>query len=397
MIRVENPEKCCGCGNCKIVCPVQVVSIVEDAFGFTKPQVDIEKCINCGLCEKRCPVINHINSEDLDHDVYVAFSKDSKTRFLGSSGGMFGSVAQKMFSENNKNQLVYGAAFDKDLKLKLTVANTESELTSLYKSKYLQSDLGDEFPKIKQKLEEGINVLFTATPCQVYALKLFLGKDYDNLTTIDFICHGVPSQSFFDKCKEYVENKDKIKIINYQFRAKKKGGSTPHYYKIDFVKYNKSFTKTKLYTKSPYYLGFQKYITLRDSCYNCQFSASNRCSDITIGDFHDVDKYLSGINRFEGVSVFITNTPKGKGVWEKIKDSLEYHKFDIKQLVRDKVIFAGGTKKPINRDSFINDLKEKPFEYVVNKYLNSKKEWKKDIYYALPRFIRDKIKKILGV
>ena len=37
----------------------------------------------------------------------------------------------------------------------------------------------------------------------MFALKNLLGKDYSNLITIDFFCHGVPSQAFFDKAIEY--------------------------------------------------------------------------------------------------------------------------------------------------------------------------------------------------
>ena len=34
---------------------------------------------------------------------------------------------------------------------------------------------------------------------------------------------------------------------------------------------------------------------------------------------------------------------------------------------------------------------------LVDEYLNSSKEWKKDVYYNLPRFIREILKKIIGV
>ena len=45
-------------------------------------------------------------------------------------------------------------------------------------------------------------VLFSGTPCQVSALKSFLSKDYENLITTDFICHGVPSRRIW---REYIE------------------------------------------------------------------------------------------------------------------------------------------------------------------------------------------------
>lgn len=397
MIKVVTPDRCCGCGNCINKCPRKAISFVKDKYGFIFSQVDNEKCVNCALCEKVCPIINHQNQQELNHRAFIAYSKNDRVRFNGSSGGIFGSIALDFFQQNNTNRVVYGASFNESLKLELAPATNVELLTPLYKSKYLQSDLGERFFEIKEKLDVGESVLFTATPCQVSALKLFLGKEYDNLITVDFVCHGVPSQDFFDKCKEYVEKRDKIKIVNYQFRAKKKNGSTPHYYKITYLKNNRTYSKLNLYTKSPFYLGFQKYITLRDSCYNCQFAYSNRCSDITIGDFHEVDEYVSDINRFDGVSLFVINSKKGELVWQRIKDGLIFHELDIQAMIQTKKIFAGGTQEPLRRKQFLYDLETKAFDCVVKKHLNSKKEWKKDIYYSLPTFLRNKLKKMMGM
>ncbi len=399
MIEIIDSAKCCGCGNCALVCPKKCIEIKEDAYGFLLAEVDKIACVDCGACEKACPVINHKNETVLDHEVYIAYAKDEEIRFNGSSGGMFGLISNFLFDKNNGQDFyVYGAAFDEGLQLKLTRADSKQDLQSLYKSKYLQSNLNDKFPEIKKLLDNGKNVMFTATPCQVCALKLFLKKDYENLLTVDFVCHGVPSQGLFDKCKTYVEKKKGVTLKGYQFRAKRKNGSTPHYCKITYLKNGKERSKVMLYTKDPFYLGFQKYITMRDSCYECQFSYSNRCSDITIGDFHQVDEFIKGINRFDGVSVFVTNTQKGKQIWESVKEFLFYHKLDASKLIEEKGFLSGnGNVATDKRKKFLEDLKNKDFEYVVNTHLNTKKEWKKNVYYSLPRFIRKRIKKLMGV
>ena len=74
------------------------------------------------------------------------------------------------------------------------------DLTGLYGSKYVFSDC-KVYPNVKEKLGEGRTVLFSGTPCQVGGLKAYLKKDYDNLYTIDNICHGAPSQKVW---KEYL-------------------------------------------------------------------------------------------------------------------------------------------------------------------------------------------------
>ena len=56
------------------------------------------------------------------------------------------------------------------------------------------------YTKIKQMLDEGKKVLFTGTPCQVAALKTFIGNaECDSLVCVDLVCHGVMSQKLFDK------------------------------------------------------------------------------------------------------------------------------------------------------------------------------------------------------
>lgn len=366
----------------------------EDLGGFVYPIVDAAKCVDCGLCEKSCPVLNHNNSENRNHAVFAAYAKNSEIRYKGSSGGMFGLLARQIISHGG---IVYGAAMDSELHLKCASAETVEELEPLYKSKYIQSDLDGKFSLMKEQLDSGRKVLFVATPCQIYALKLFLRKEYDNLYTVDFVCHGVPSQRLFDRCREYEEKRDDIRFVSFQFRSKKKHGATPHYYTLTYEKNGKERKKTKLYVDSLFYNGFQKYITLRDSCYDCHFSHSNRCSDITIGDFHGIDKYISGINRFDGVSTVCINSPKGNAFWQDIQEETVYYPIEFSKLLDRGEFMCGGTKKPEQREPFLKALKEESFEVVVKKYLDGSKSYKKKMYYCMPKSIRNIMKKVLGM
>ena len=51
MAAVNDPEKCCYCAGCPIVCPAQAIEMVESRI-----VVDLEKCTGCGNCVKVCPV-----------------------------------------------------------------------------------------------------------------------------------------------------------------------------------------------------------------------------------------------------------------------------------------------------------------------------------------------------
>ncbi len=321
----------------------------------------------------------------LEPRAYAAYSKDDGIRQRGSSGGMFESIAQELLTDG---YAVYGAAFDNDFRLKCTVATTTDELSPLLKSKYLQSDMGNSYEKIRERLDAGQGVLFCGTPCQVQALRNFLGKEYKALVTVDFFCHGVPSQRLFDECRRVEEEKLGTHILEYQFRSKPKRAASPHYYTARYEKNGKEKTKTKLYFFSPFYALFQQYITLRESCYSCPFAQDVHSADITIGDFHDIDRYLSGINRFRGVSMVIVNTEKGAMLWEKIREHLYAVDMDLHELKRNGTVFAGATKRPSGRDAFIADAAVMTTEALIRKHAAPRRYIKQRVYYRMPRLLR---------
>ena len=200
MIEILNERDCCGCGACAVICPKNAISMMPSGIlGAVLPSVNTDKCINCGLCDNTCPIKNKSVFEEHNgkQEVYAAYSMNTELRFASSSGGMFLTFAKHCI---DNEYLVYGAKFDNDMLLKCDRATSYEELLPLAKSKYLQSDLTEKYREIEALLKNGEKILFVSTPCQVSALKLFLKKEYGNLVTVDFFCHGVPSQHFFDKC-----------------------------------------------------------------------------------------------------------------------------------------------------------------------------------------------------
>ena len=65
----------------------------------------------------------------------------------------------------------------------------------------------ERFINAKEVLDQGKLVLFTGTPCQIEGLYSYLGKEYDNLITVDVICHGVPSPLAWKKYLSRQENR----------------------------------------------------------------------------------------------------------------------------------------------------------------------------------------------
>lgn len=164
-----------------------------DEEGFLYPQIDQAACIECGLCEKVCPMLQS-PAEDTNSQpkAYAAYNKDEATRLESSSGGVFTLLALQTLKNGGA---VFGAALSADCKsVHHTMVSCETDLAKLRGSKYLQSEIGACYEQAQAALREGKPVLFSGTPCEIEGLKTFLRKDYDNLTCVDLICHGSPSQ-----------------------------------------------------------------------------------------------------------------------------------------------------------------------------------------------------------
>ena len=382
-------NKCCGCRACQQKCKFGAISFVTDEYGFEYPQIDTTLCTNCKLCENVCPIINNTQNSDADF-CGMAYSLDAKTKFNGSSGGLFGTFAQSIIEEGG---VVFGAAFDENLKLKTTKAQTNEELIPLYKSKYLLCDTCYQFGEIEGELKKGRKVLYCSSPCQISALKLYLKKEYENLLTLDFVCHGVGSQSLFDKSIEYTEKKESIKIKNVTLRYKKSNASSHYYYYDYYSKKGKRHQKTDLYFSFPYYNAYCKQLVCRDSCYDCKFATRERVGDITIGDFHLIEKYFPKIDRFAGVSMFLVNTEKGKKWFEHIQSKIYWVEVD-KETIYKNNRFSDEVIIPSEQPAFRKSIANEPFEKTIKRFLRPSRDWKRLIYYKSPKFLRKLIMKL---
>ena len=381
-------SKCCGCRACLQKCNCQAISFDIDACGFEYPKIDFDLCVNCGLCEKVCPALNSSDSSETI-SCGMAYALDEKVKYNGSSGGMFGILAQSVI---DRGGIVFGAAFDENLKLKTQSAESYEQLVPLYKSKYLLCDTSNQFGIIENELKKNRQVLYCSSPCQISALKLYLNKEYDNLLTVDFVCHGVGSQTLFDKSINYTEKKESIKIKKVVLRYKKRKASS-HYYYYYYLKDGKYYEKSDLYFSFPYYNAYCKEIVYRDSCYDCQYAKRERVGDITIGDFHRVEKYFKNVDRFAGVSMILVNTEKGGEWFDIIKEKIHFESMD-KETIYENNRFSPEVVIPAIQPAFRKSIAEDPFEITIKKFLRPSKDWKKLLYYKSPRFLRKIIMKI---
>ena len=195
MIEIKDKKDCCGCSACVQRCPKQCITLKEDNEGFLYPIVDKKTCIDCGLCEKVCPIL-HQGEPQKPLKVYAAKNLNEEIRRQSSSGGIFTLLAEQVIQEGG---VVFGARFDENWEVKHDYTETIEGLAVFRGSKYVQSRIEDNYKKAEEFLKQGRKVLFSGTPCQIAGLKRFLRKEYEELLTVDFVCHGVPSPGVWRK------------------------------------------------------------------------------------------------------------------------------------------------------------------------------------------------------
>ena len=306
MIQIQEKKDCCGCSACVQRCPKHCITMHEDAEGFLYPEVDVSACIGCGLCEKVCPVINQY-SERKPWAVYAAKNPDDEVRMQSSSGGVFTMLAEKCIDEGG---VVFGACWDEEWNVKHTCIEKKEDIVLFRSSKYLQSIIGDSYCEAERLLKSGRKVLFTGTPCQIAGLKHFLRKDYDNLLTVDIVCHSVPSPGVW---QQYLQEKlrniglCKSNIQQISFRNKSTGWKSYSF----VIKDNSGNTHIELSSQNAFMRGFLADLYTRPSCHVCPTKCLKSSSDITLGDFWGITSLMPQIDDNRGVSVTVVSTEKG--------------------------------------------------------------------------------------
>lgn len=308
----ESPSHCCGCGACAAGCPKGAITMAEGRDGFVLPVIDSDLCVGCGACARACGLNRGVGFNSAG-PFFAAAGRDDVSE--SASGGVFGAVAREVISAGG---VAYGAAYEREgstLRVQHRRAANVDELRPLLNSKYVQSDAGACFADVKADLREGRRVLFCGTPCQVVGLRGFLGRDYGNLTTVDLVCHGVPSGRMFADCVEDYGKLLGSPVVDFRFRCKREGWG--HSLLLLLLEDGRKITIPA--AKSPYYDMFLNLKTLRDSCYRCPYAGRFRAGDLTIGDFWGVDvnrpdvlKDVEKFNQMKGVSCLLVNNERGR-------------------------------------------------------------------------------------
>ena len=364
MIDIEKKENCCGCNACGDICPKGAISFIADQEGFWYPQINKEKCVECNLCEKVCPIVSQrANTHYNEPKCYAAMHKSVDVVFASTTGGMFTALADAMYRQNG---YVGGAVHNEDFSVSHFISNNKEDLKRLRRSKDLQSNAEGFYLKVRELLDAGNSVLVCGVPCQIAAIRSFLGKEYDRLILVEVICLGVNSPKVWRKYLDYIEEKYGQKIV-YTENKSKEYGWRKLTQKFVFANGGEAFDTrdTSLFTKG--YI--ETHLYCRPSCYDCKFKGFPRNADITIGDYWGLTKHDRTFDNDMGTSVVLVNSSKGEAFFEKIKSRIIFKETPLEWAVSgNQALIQSITKVSDKREEFFRDLDRVPFDQLIAGY-----------------------------
>lgn len=323
------PPDCTGCSLCANVCGHDAIAMVWSEEGFLIPQVDEAACVGCGLCVLKCPALQErpkVQDELRDSvPTFGAWHRDAGVHRASSSGGVFTALASWVLAQGG---CVFGVVWRDKLTAVFTKAESMEEVALMRGSKYVPAVPGMSFREVKAELRKGRRVLFTGTPCQVHALRSYLGKRYDLLLTVDVVCHGVPSRLLWQKfVAEAEERSDKV-VRRVSFRDKDEG----------WLRYNLTthFTdgsrETQPHGDADFMRLFVSDVALNRCCYDCRYAGLPRQGDVTVGDFWGVQGLHPDWPLRDGVAAVLVNSPAGEAAMAAVADVLECRRVPFREV-----------------------------------------------------------------
>ena len=350
-------DRCTGCGACSSGCPKGAIRMVPDKEGFLYPEIT-DGCVQCGHCAHVCPVQKQREHRTAPQ-VFAVWSRDGAVRQASTCGGAFSALAEYVLEGGG---VVFGAALDRELRVVHTAVKNVHDLPQLRGMKPVQSDIGDAYQQVRMYLDQGRQVLFSGTPCQVDGLYRYLGEHPERLLTCDVACGGVCSPGVWAqlvKSMAYVKQHRPTAVEfcgkltgdrERRFRVKFEGGG----------RYDAPMGKCELGR------GIARRLFMRPACHHCIYATADRPGDVTLGDFSGGG--FAPEEEKSGVSMLLINTVKGAQVFDVLP--LEKQHRTLEEAEACCAALREPPSAPAEREQFFRAMEQLPFQQVRARFLS---------------------------
>lgn len=294
-----------------------------------------------------------------------------KIRLLSSSGGVFYCLAKQIIENGG---VCYGAFMDDFGNVLHKRITSVSDIELLMGSKYVKSVIDSSiYSDLRKDVLDKKSILFTGTPCQIYAIYHYLQLkqlNIDNVFFVQVFCHGVPDPLYW---KQYISNKAFHTPLSFRIK------------KPSWIKYSVNIGQRKeIYYRNPYMFLFLNNYILLESCFNCSFKGPNNYYDLAIGDFWGVQISYPQLYSKYGVSLVVMNDNiKGNYLLNVLKKDCKVVETDADVSLQYNPSFYQPPKKPIDLRAIQLLISNGYSFYKCQSYINKKR--KNSFVYRLLR------------
>ncbi|MDO4870127.1 MAG: Coenzyme F420 hydrogenase/dehydrogenase, beta subunit C-terminal domain, partial [Bacillota bacterium] len=372
-VQKELQYNCCGCGACASICPTGAITMHKNIQGFMIPLINQKACTECRMCINNCAFAKShqdymSKAETKKPKAIILKHKKEDIRMASRSGGAFTAISDRVLEQDG---MVYGCGLLNNRTAKHLRATTKEERNFFRGSKYIESDMADVFENIEKDILSGKPVLFSGTPCQVDAIKMYLTfkeKDLNNLLLVDIVCHGVPSPRVWSDYLDYVADINKNEIASVDFRDKVNYSWSSH-------KESFHFTDGSIKTYQIFKKLFYDHMILRESCFKCPYKKLSRPGDITLADAWGAPELYPEFCDEKGISLVLINTDKGGEYLSNSLDDIQHIEVDISCLMQASL--RKNYQLPENYDDFWGYYVNNKFKDTLYQFGYKKRKTKK--------------------
>ena len=294
--------------------------------------------------------------------IFAARTKNRDLLSVSSSGGVF-TILSDYFLDRGGAVCCCIYDYNKNLPI-FQIITDKLEIDKARGSKYITSKLGDCFRECEKWLYNNPEkeLMFIGTGCQADGFKQYISNDSsrNRAFIVDLICYGLPSSLVWTEFLHKI-NCDNQPIEHISFKDKRIDWQHPTAY----IKTNKREVDIQKYVN----LYYSRYV-LRPSCYECPYTAVERNTDITIGDYWGIEKVHPDFYDRLGNSLLILHTEKATAVFEIIRNSLDTFPSNVSECLQPALIHP--VQRPVDREFFWKDFRRRGINYILTAYGNKK-------------------------
>lgn len=381
-MKLVNRTQCTGCMACVQNCPKNCIRIEKDRLGNLYPIIDEVSCVECGKCKNTCPESTPLTYQPI-RKAYAVWSLDSISRKSSASGG---AAAEFYAQALQDGYWICGVEYKNKFQVVHTLSQETTAIAKYKQSKYVYSEVKDVYVQIRERLENNDKVLVISLPCKIAGLLGYLGKDYNNLITVDIVCHGTPSNQMLEEYIFTVDTNNKASKLSFR---------NDNTFVFELQDSNDKSIFSKIGRTDAYLAAFLEGLNYRESCYNCSYARPERVADITICDFWGLGQEKPFDHPYTGsVSAVLINNEKGQSFFGRCRDRFSVEERPISEAVNGNAQLNKPTSIHPKRTEFETQYAEKGFEKAVKCCLSDvmreekRRVTKQKIYGTLRKIIK---------